>query len=98
MEPIRRLVSILAPILIAVPPAATPAAESKAAPTGLLDKTLVAWICPANLTQRGGSVLTIDDSQSHFDGIVFGELMPKRWMAGSDGFSCSLQHSGRDYF
>jgi len=91
MEPIRRLVSILAPILIAVPPAATPAAESKAASRGLLDKTLVAWICPANLTQRGGSVLTIDDSQSHFDGIVFGELTPKKWMAGSDGFSRSLK-------
>jgi len=54
MEPIRRLVSILAPILIAVPPTVTPAVESKAASTGLLDKTLVAWICPANLTQRGG--------------------------------------------
>lgn len=48
------------------------------------DKTLVAWVSPANLTQRGGSVLTLEDGQSHFDGIVFGEISPGRWMAGSD--------------
>ncbi len=59
---------------------ATLAAEE----TVLRDKTLVVWVAPANLTQRGGSVLTIDDRQSHFDGIVFGELAPARWMAGSD--------------
>ncbi len=50
----------------------------------LTDKTLVVWAAPADLTQRGGSALTIDDLQSHFDGIVFGELAPKKWMAGSD--------------
>jgi len=50
----------------------------------LQDKTLAAWVVPANLTQRGGSVLTIDDQDSHFDGIVFGELAPAKWMAGSD--------------
>ncbi len=52
----------------------------------LQDKTLVAWAAPANLTQRGGSVLGIEDSQSHFDAIVFGERTPARWMAGSDNF------------
>lgn len=52
----------------------------------LKDKTLVAWVAPANLGQRGGSALTIDDGESHFDGIVFGELAPKKWMPGSDGF------------
>jgi hypothetical protein len=36
------------------------------------DKTLVVWTAPANLQQRGGSALTIDDLNSHFDGIVFG--------------------------
>ena len=54
------------------------------APATIRDKTLVAWVSPANLTQRGGSVLTLDDTRSHFDGIVFGEITPKRWMAGSD--------------
>ena len=48
------------------------------------DKTLVVWVAPANLTQRGGSALTIDDGETHFDGIIFGELTPKKWMPGSD--------------
>lgn len=51
------------------------------------DKTLVAWVSPANLTQRGGSVLTLEDDQAHFDGIVFGEIAPGRWMAGSEFFA-----------
>lgn len=50
----------------------------------LRDKTLVAWVSPSHLNQKGGSVLTLDDNASHFDGIVFGELAEKRWMAGSD--------------
>ncbi len=55
-----------------------------------LDKTLVVWASPSNLTQRGGSALTIDDGQSHFDGIVFGEITPGKWMPGSDNFRRSL--------
>ncbi len=50
----------------------------------IVDKTLVAWIAPANLAQRGGSVLTMEDTAARFDAIVFGELAPARWMAGSD--------------
>lgn len=53
----------------------------------LQDKTLVAWVAPANLTQRGGSVLTIAARagfDTPFDAIVFGELSPAKWMAGSD--------------
>jgi len=57
-----------------------------AAPFPLTDKTLVAWAAPATLTQRGGSVLTLDDRAGGFDGIVFGELSPGKWMAGSDMF------------
>ena len=61
---------------------------SSAAPQSepLLDKTLVVWAAPANLTQRAGSALTIDDQQSHFDGIVFGEVVAGKWMPGSDNF------------
>jgi sucrose-6-phosphate hydrolase SacC (GH32 family) len=55
----------------------------------IADKTLVAWVAPGNLTQRGGSVLTIDDQSGRFDGIVFGELSPGKWMAGSDFFKRS---------
>ena len=55
-----------------------------AAAAELRDKTLVVWAAPANLTQHGGSALTLDDGQAHFDGIVFGELATRRWMPGSD--------------
>ena len=57
----------------------------------LRDKTLVAWVMPANLTQRGGSALTIDDRASHFDGIGFGEISEGKWMAGSDSFRRTQQ-------
>jgi sucrose-6-phosphate hydrolase SacC (GH32 family) len=58
-------------------------------PPLIADKTLVAWISPTNLNQRGGSALTIDDQNGRFDGIVFGELAPGKWMAGSDFFQRS---------
>jgi beta-fructofuranosidase len=51
------------------------------------DKTLVVWVSPATLEQGGGSALTIDNGDGAFDGIVFGELEPKRWMPGSNGFA-----------
>lgn len=60
---------------------------AEAETTPLRDKTLVAWVSLTKLDQRGGSALTLDDGQSHFDGIVFGELAPEKWMAGSDYYS-----------
>src|SRR5512146_930570 len=57
----------------------------------LRDKTLVAWVSLTQLTQRAGSALTLDDGQSHFDGIVFGELAPRKWMPGSDSFSRTMK-------
>jgi sucrose-6-phosphate hydrolase SacC (GH32 family) len=48
-------------------------------------KTLVAWAIPANLSQQGGSVLTVQ-SGDRFDAIVFGERVRGRWMAGSNFF------------
>ncbi|MCH5376705.1 MAG: LamG domain-containing protein, partial [Planctomycetes bacterium] len=53
---------------------------------GIADKTLVAWVLPANLTQRGGSVLTMEKSGGIFDAIVLGEISASKWMAGSNGF------------
>jgi sucrose-6-phosphate hydrolase SacC (GH32 family) len=50
------------------------------------DKTLVSWVTLDNIDQRGGSVLTIQQG-ARFDGIVFGEIQPGQWMAGSDGFT-----------
>lgn len=74
--------------------AALMAIPAVGAPSAFQDKTLVVWAAPANLTQHGGSALTIDDAQSHFDGIVFGELAPRKWMAGSDGFSRTMKEQG----
>ena len=59
--------------------------------TKIRDKTLVVWVAPANLAQRAGSALTLDDGQSHFDAVVFGELAPRKWMPGSDGFRRTMK-------
>lgn len=53
----------------------------------LRDKTLVVWASLSSLDQHGGSALTIDNGDGSFDGLVYGELAPGRWMAGSDGFA-----------
>ena len=55
------------------------------------DKTLVVWVSPATLEQGGGSALTVDNGDGAFDGIIFGELEPKRWMPGSNGFARTQQ-------
>ena len=55
------------------------------------DKTLVVWAAPADLTQRTGSALTIEDGHAHFDAIVFGEIAPRRWMPGSENFNRTLK-------
>jgi len=73
--------------LLALAPVATSGAQaSRPRIQTLTDKTLVAWVCLANTTQRGGSALTLIDSGERFDAIVFGEVAPGRWMAGSDFF------------
>lgn len=56
--------------------------------TALTDKTLVVWASPANLTQQGGSALTVNDTTiDRFDAVVFAELTPRVWMAGSNNWS-----------
>ena len=52
----------------------------------IADKTLVAWASLADLAQRGGSVLTLENPGGQFDAIVFGEKQPRKWMAGSDSY------------
>ena len=74
-------------LLLLVASACVPSVCIRAVERTLVDKTLVAWVSPASLTQRCGSALTVDDRQGHFDGVVFGELAAGRWMAGSDTFS-----------
>lgn len=70
----------LAVLAMALGPATARGAKRKV----IADKALVAWVAPANLTQRGGSVLTIEKPRGVFDAIVLGELAPARWMAGSN--------------
>lgn len=51
------------------------------------EKTLEAWVRPANLNQRGGGVISLQTlGGAQFDAIVFGEREPRKWMAGSEGF------------
>lgn len=50
------------------------------------DKTLVSWLTLDNLSQQGGSALTIQQGDE-FDAIVFGEINSGKWMAGSNNFS-----------
>lgn len=59
------------------------------------DKTLVAWASVADLTQRGGAVLSLGGTGDLFDAIVLGEIEPRRWMAGSNVFvrTCRDQRS-----
>ena len=52
----------------------------------ITDKTLVVWCSLDNLDQRGGSVLSLE-KDDRFDGLVFGEVAPRTWMAGSDNLA-----------
>lgn len=85
------LVLVVAPLLNV---AGAPVPAAVAGASQLHDKTLVVWASPATLTQRGGSILTIEDGQAHFDGIVFGEIAAKKWMPGSDTFRRTLKDQG----
>ena len=53
----------------------------------ITNKTLVSWVYLDDLNVRSGSALTIDSpSVDRFDGIVYAERQPNRWMAGSSYF------------
>jgi beta-fructofuranosidase len=67
------------------------AAQPAASPWPLKDKTLVVWVSPADLTQRGGSALTIEKSGGVFDAVVLGEIAPAKWMPGSDFYRRTKQ-------
>ncbi|AMV40650.1 GH32 C-terminal domain-containing protein [Planctomyces sp. SH-PL62] len=59
---------------------------ARGAEVEIRDKTLVVWAAPANTTQQGTGVLTIQRPGGPFDSVVLGELAPGRWMAGSEFF------------
>jgi len=70
------------------------AAEAVGENIEIADKTLVVWVSPASLSQKGGSALTIEKPGGVFDGIVFGELATAKWMPGSNGFSRTKREQG----
>ena len=64
-------------------------------PVPLPEKTLEAWVAPANLHQRGGGVVSLETTKTHgFDSIVFAEKEAKRWVAGSNYFGRSQNLEG----
>ena len=72
-------------------------AHLRSAPLGreLRAKTLEAWVALADLTQRGGGVITIEtDSGVIFDSIVFAEMDAGRWLAGSNNHRRSRAVAG----
>ena len=58
-------------------------------------KTLIVSLQLADLRQRGGGAIAIEDAAGDvFDAIVFGEREPMRWMAGSERFARTQSFDG----
>jgi hypothetical protein len=58
-------------------------------------KTLVAWVQLDQLQQSGGGVITIQSEGGDvFDSIVFAELAPRQWLAGSNNHRRSKSFNG----
>lgn len=85
LYPILRQVQLITGILVAGGLLAAGCSHAEKIKT-ITNKTLVVWVSLADLDQRGGSALTLDDLHSRFDAIVFGEIAPGKWMSGSDGW------------
>jgi hypothetical protein len=63
----------------------------------LTTKTLEAWVVLPTLKQGGGGVIGIQTLDGRtFDGIVFAERKPLRWMAGSEFYSRTRDLDGPD--
>ena len=54
------------------------------------DMTLVSWVSVDDLNCRGGSAMTIGGADSGFDGLIFAEKFPNKWLAGSEGWRRSV--------
>ncbi|MFO0909019.1 MAG: hypothetical protein U0794_11840 [Isosphaeraceae bacterium] len=77
----RTLLALTALLAVVV----TARAESPPA-ASLGDKTFVAWVTLADLQQRGTGIITLENLPGQFDSMVLGEIVPQKWMAGSDFF------------
>ena len=74
------------------PAFSAPARGRTKKPGAIGDKTLVVWVYLANLDQRGGGALTIQNPAGQFDAIVLGEVQDARWMPASE----SLKRTRKD--
>jgi hypothetical protein len=64
-------------------------------PRDLREKTLEAWVALTDLDQGGGAAMALQNKDgSVFDAIVFGELQPGQWTAGSNGFTRTREIGG----
>lgn len=65
--------------------------------TALKEKSFEVLVQVANLEQRGGGVITVQDLQGNvFDSLVFGEQEPRRWLAGSNNFKRTQSFQASD--
>ena len=72
-------------------------ATTEPLPMAVTEKTLEVWVKLKDLNQRGGGAITLQDNNGvMFDSIVFGEREPKRWMAGSNGFTRTKSFAGSE--
>ena len=61
----------------------------------LREKTIEAWVSLATLDQRGGGVITVEDTKGGvFDSVVFAEKEAQHWVAGSNNFRRSQSSGG----
>lgn len=61
----------------------------------LTTKTLVSWVSLGNLTQGGGSALSVVQlPNQEFDAVDFGEVAAAQWISGSDFFNRTQGNNG----
>jgi hypothetical protein len=73
-------------------------AQSLPMQQSLSEKTLEVLVRLPDLNQRGGAAISIEALDGlRFDAIVFGELEPTQWMAGSEGFARSDSFQAKEH-
>jgi hypothetical protein len=65
--------------------------------TQVREKTLEAWVSVADVNQKGGGIIGIQTLDGNtFDSIVYGELEPRRWLAGSNFYERTQNFGGEE--
>ena len=67
-----------------------------AEPEVIRDRTLVVWAAVSDLGQKNTGMFVVQNGAAVFDGLIYAELKPKAWMAGSDFFR-RTQHDQSKY-